>query len=147
MGPRPSRRADGRGWSGRGDSGPRRRGHGEPDGAPAGGGDRHDRPVGDAGVDDLLRGHGDAPWVRFSDREPRAAADPRAPRAGPPLPDLSSLLLVLESVRGMVPRELSEQVNTLLRELLLTVRALVDWYLERLDDRPREREVEEIPID
>jgi hypothetical protein len=30
---------------------------------------------------------------------------------------------------------------------LLTLRALVDHYLERMDDRPSDREVEEIPID
>jgi hypothetical protein len=47
----------------------------------------------------------------------------------------------------MVPRELSSQVNALVRELLLTLRALIDWYLERLDGGSPEPEVEEIPID
>jgi hypothetical protein len=34
-----------------------------------------------------------------------------------------------------------------IREFLLTLRSLIDWYLERLDDRPREQHVEDIPIE
>jgi hypothetical protein len=33
----------------------------------------------------------------------------------------------------MVPPELQEQFYALQREVLLTIRALIDWYLERLD--------------
>jgi hypothetical protein len=54
---------------------------------------------------------------------------------------------LLDGLRGMVPRELQGQFNALLREVLLTLRALIDWYLERLDGRPSERRVEDIPID
>jgi hypothetical protein len=43
--------------------------------------------------------------------------------------------------------EIRQQVTNLLREFLLTVRSLTDWCLERLDERPREREVEDIPIE
>jgi hypothetical protein len=43
--------------------------------------------------------------------------------------------------------ELREQVTNLLREFLLTMRSLIDWSLERLDERPRERKVEDIPIE
>ncbi len=39
------------------------------------------------------------------------------------------------------------QADPLIRELLLTLRSLIDWYLERLDQRPREPEVEDIPIE
>jgi hypothetical protein len=42
--------------------------------------------------------------------------------------------------------ELRQQVTSLIREFLLTVRSLTDWCLERLDE-PREREVEDIPIE
>ena len=38
-------------------------------------------------------------------------------------------------------------VHRVLREALLTLRALIDWYLERLDRPRREPEVENIPID
>jgi hypothetical protein len=47
----------------------------------------------------------------------------------------------------MVPREVQDQFQALVRELLLTLRALIDWYLERLDGAPAEPRVEDIPID
>jgi hypothetical protein len=39
------------------------------------------------------------------------------------------------------------QLTNIIREFLLTLRALIDWYLERLDAPRREPEVEEIPIE
>jgi len=64
-----------------------------------------------------------------------------------PRPDIAPLLLVLDALRSGVPRELTAQFNALLREALLTLRALIDWYLERLDRPQREPRVEDIPID
>jgi hypothetical protein len=81
---------------------------------------------------------------------PHAGWDPLDP---PPAPrrrggfDLSPLFLLLDGLRRALPRELQEQFNALLRELLLTLRAMIDWYLERLDGRRREPRVEDIPID
>ena len=49
--------------------------------------------------------------------------------------------------RRAVPAELEGQFTALVREALLTLRSLIDWYLERLERGPREPEVEEIPID
>jgi hypothetical protein len=46
-----------------------------------------------------------------------------------------------------VPPELRDQFVSLQRELLMTVRALIDWYLERLDAPKPEARVEDIPID
>jgi hypothetical protein len=43
------------------------------------------------------------------------------------------------------PRD--DQLTSLLREVLLTLRSLIDWYLERLDRAERRPQVEEIPID
>lgn len=43
--------------------------------------------------------------------------------------------------------ELDDAVRTLVREVLLTLRSLIDWYLERLDRPTREPRVEDIPID
>jgi hypothetical protein len=63
------------------------------------------------------------------------------------LPDLSPLIALVEAMRRVVPLELQEQFNALQRELLLTVRALIDWYLERLDGSARATVVEDIPID
>jgi hypothetical protein len=73
-------------------------------------------------------------------------------RSDPPPPpprgfDPSSLFLVLDGLRRAAPRELQGQLTDLIREFLLTLRSLIDWYLERLDRPSREPEVENIPID
>jgi hypothetical protein len=62
-------------------------------------------------------------------------------------PDLTPLLALVDAMRRVVPLELQEQVNALQRELLLTIRALIDWYLERLDNTSKPTVVEDIPID
>jgi hypothetical protein len=69
---------------------------------------------------------------------------PPPPRRGP---DLAALFVVIDVLRRAFPRVLEDQLPTLLRELLLTLRSLIDWYLERLDRDSREPEIEEIPID
>ena len=73
-----------------------------------------------------------------------SATLPRRPGRGP---DLAPLFAIVEALRRGVPRELQDQFNSLLREVLLTLRALIDWYLERLDRGERKPEVEEIRID
>jgi hypothetical protein len=56
-------------------------------------------------------------------------------------------VLIAEVVRGLVPAELRQQFVDALRELLVAVRALIDWYLERLGrERTDSVEVEDIPI-
>ena len=65
----------------------------------------------------------------------------------PGMPDLSQVFALLDALRRMVPPELQEQFNALQREVLLTLRALIDWYLDRLENGPRAPSVEEIPID
>ena len=62
-------------------------------------------------------------------------------------PDLSALFALLDALRRLIPPELQEQFAALQRELLLTVRGLIDWQLERLEARNPEPQVEEIPID
>jgi hypothetical protein len=73
-------------------------------------------------------------------------------RAGPPPPpphgfDPSALFVVLDGLRRVAPREVQGQLTDLIREFLLTLRSLIDWYLERLDRPRREPDVEDIPID
>ena len=75
-----------------------------------------------------------------------AGVDP--PEGDPRVPvDLSALVQLVDGLRRAVPPELREQFVALQRELLLTIRGLIDWYLERLDAEPPRTEVEDIPID
>ena len=82
-------------------------------------------------------------------------ADPcpedQAPGGPPPPPgrsfDPAALFVLLDAIRRAAPRELEGQVTRLVREFLLTLRSLIDWYLERLDRPRREPEVEDIPIE
>jgi hypothetical protein len=62
-----------------------------------------------------------------------------------PSPD--DLLILLEALRLAAPADLQDRVTALIREALLTLRALIDHYLERLDEQPAERKIEDIPID
>jgi hypothetical protein len=77
----------------------------------------------------------------------RAEFESQQPQWRPPVPDMSAILALLDAARRMVPPELQEQFAALQREVLLTIRALIDWYLERLEARSRPVEVEDIPID
>jgi hypothetical protein len=74
-----------------------------------------------------------------------------AAAAGPgPSSELQALLTLLEAVREAVPAELSRQLATALRDLLVALRTLIDWYLERLGEPGAggaEVRVEDIPLD
>jgi hypothetical protein len=75
-----------------------------------------------------------------------------APGAGagfpPPRdPDPAALFILLDALRLAAPADLQDRLTALIREALLTLRALIDRYLERLDQTPTERTVEDIPID
>ncbi|MGE5635473.1 MAG: hypothetical protein ACM3UV_00805 [Nocardioidaceae bacterium] len=83
-------------------------------------------------------------FARLDPDDERRYERPPPPRRGP---DLAALFLVIDALRRVLPRELEGQLTALLRELLLTLRSLIDWYLERLDRDSREPEIEEIPID
>ena len=62
-------------------------------------------------------------------------------------PDVSALLALVEGLRGTLPPELVRQLADALRELLIAIRAVLDYTIERLDSPPSgEREVEDIPI-
>jgi hypothetical protein len=77
--------------------------------------------------------------------EPGSAPPP--PPLGRGMPDLQPLYELLAILRRSVPPELQDQINSLQREVLLTLRALIDWYLERLEAPDRAPAVEDIPID
>lgn len=68
---------------------------------------------------------------------------PRPPRR----PDLDAILGLLESLRELIPPDLEQRLLDALRELLSAVRALIDWYLQRLEGhREDATEVQDIPI-
>ncbi len=66
--------------------------------------------------------------------------------------ELHALMGLLEALRSLVPAELEAQLREVTRQVLLLVRAVVDWWLERVDvpaaagAAPVTR-LQEIPID
>jgi hypothetical protein len=66
----------------------------------------------------------------------------------PPPFDLGQLAALIEALRGVVPSELSQQLAHALRELLIALRAVLDWYIARLEpaERPA-REMQDIPVE
>jgi hypothetical protein len=64
-----------------------------------------------------------------------------------PFPDLSSLFALVDAARGALPPELARQLADALRDLLLALRAVLDYSIDRLERPPREEpHVEDIPI-
>ena len=82
------------------------------------------------------------------DRPPaRGYADPGADERDGRSAEARALLALLDLGRGLMPVALRHAMGDLARELLLLLRALIDWYLERVELRRREPvEVEDIPI-
>lgn len=98
-----------------------------------------------------------APGQGPGEDEPGRARGGRPPPSGYAVPgadggdqstrELAALVGLIEVVHGLIPRELADQLTELVRELLLLARALIDWYLDRLElRRKRPVEVEDIPI-
>ncbi len=64
--------------------------------------------------------------------------------------ELQALVALVEALRDLVPPELKAQVRDVLRQLLLLLRALIDWWVERMDGPAAAgpaRDVQEIPVD
>ena len=95
--------------------------------------------------------------VREAQRAAEGAAEHEMPPAGwsvpgsePPAPafDLGQLTALVESLRGVVPPDLARQLADALRELLLAIRAVLDWYIARLEpSEPPDADVEDIPVE
>jgi predicted lipid carrier protein YhbT len=57
------------------------------------------------------------------------------------------MVAALGSLRDLVPPELQRRLAEAMRELLVAIRGLLDWYIEHLDsERTASGEVEDIPI-
>lgn len=86
------------------------------------------------------------------EREPWERPPPRDDAAPPPPPppgrmDFSPFFVLLDALRRAVPGDMQNQFTRLVRETLVTIRGLIDWYLDRLDRPEPEQRVEDIPID
>lgn len=67
--------------------------------------------------------------------------------AGPFGADADLLLGLLATLRDRIPPELAQRLADAVREVLLAIRALIDWYLQRTESRRRETaDVQDIPI-
>lgn len=65
----------------------------------------------------------------------------------PPDSEADPVAALFETIRELVPAELRHRLAEAIRELLLALRALIDWYLERVDRQPDQApEVQDIPI-
>ncbi len=54
----------------------------------------------------------------------------------------------IQTLRELIPAEVMERITAAIREVLLALKALIDFYLERLDRRGSEpAEVQDIPIE
>ncbi len=63
------------------------------------------------------------------------------------LSDVEVVMQVVGALRDLVPPDLQRRLAEALRELLLAIRALIDWYLERSEERrARPSQVQDIPI-
>jgi hypothetical protein len=94
-------------------------------------------------------------------REAQRAAEDAAAHTVPPrgwsvpgddgggsLPDLGQLTALVESLRGVVPPDLARALADALRELLIAIRAVLDWYIARLEPpEPPESDVQDIPVE
>jgi hypothetical protein len=66
----------------------------------------------------------------------------------PPFPDLSALAGLMELARSSLPPDLQRQLQQALRELLIALRGVLDYSIERLEPGPEPppATVEDIPI-
>lgn len=62
-------------------------------------------------------------------------------------PELEPFIALFGALRDLIPPDLQRRLAAALRELLLALRALIDWYIERLERRREQAvEVQDIPI-
>jgi hypothetical protein len=66
--------------------------------------------------------------------------------------EAQALAALVQMLRDLLPDELRQQLGDLVRQVLLLVRAVIDWYLLRLEpgragERPAAPVVQDIPLD
>jgi hypothetical protein len=72
----------------------------------------------------------------------------KAEGGAPPFPDLSALAGLIDLARSSLPPDLQRQLQQALRELLIALRAVLDYSIDRLEPGPEPppATVEDIPI-
>ena len=58
---------------------------------------------------------------------PRGEGDEQTAR------EAQALVALLQTLRDMVPPELWQQIRDLIRQLLLLIRAIIDWWVDRIE--------------
>ncbi|MGH2893750.1 MAG: hypothetical protein ACRDPM_10875, partial [Solirubrobacteraceae bacterium] len=67
--------------------------------------------------------------------------------ASPLLADADLLVGLIGALRDRIPPDLQQRLAEAIREVLLALRALIDWYLERTDRAESgSAEIQDIPI-
>ena len=62
--------------------------------------------------------------------------------------ELDAVIRAIRSLRELVPPEVVQRLAEAVKEVLMALRALIDWYIERLERRRAEPPpVEDIPIE
>ena len=101
-----------------------------------------------AAADRLVREAESAARERAGDVPPAGFEGERAESERSAFTDIQALAGLLESARASLPPELAHQLAQAARELLIALRALIDWWIARLEREPEAPvEVEDIPID
>jgi hypothetical protein len=82
----------------------------------------------------------------------RLAGEARTQARDLPRPDardeIDALVGLLRALRDLVPPELQQQVSELMRQILLLLRAIIDFWAQRLEaPHAAEVEIQDIPID
>lgn len=74
--------------------------------------------------------------------EPGPEEERAAPPPGDAAADLQAIAALLATLRELVPEELQQQLAEVTRQVLLLLRALIDWWVDRLEEpaRPGPRE-------
>jgi hypothetical protein len=97
-----------------------------------------------------------------SGSRPPGGSGPPPPRAGQTPPsgwdspdahreaatEIEALSKLFSTVRDLLPEDIQRQITELIRQLLLLLRAIIDWAVSRIEGGPRGRDVqvEDIPI-
>jgi hypothetical protein len=84
-----------------------------------------------------------------AEREPPPGGWATPPAPGPTaFPDLSPLFALVDALKGTVPADLLQQLTDALRDLLLALRAILDYSISRLERPAAEpAPVEDIPVE